>query len=58
MGQIQYFVGILRILADRQDRVTRSHVRRPPCAHMGARQLILTETQKPRNYAEDSRSYR
>ena len=55
VGRIRYFVGILRILADRQDRVTRSHVRRPPCAHMGARQLILTDTQKPRNYAEDSR---
>ena len=58
MGRIRYFVGILRILANRQDRVTRSHVRSPPCAHMGARQLILTDTQKSQNHAENSRSSR
>ena len=57
-GRIRYFVGIPRILADRQDRVKRSHVRTGGSAHMGARQLILTETQKPRNHAEDSRSSR
>ena len=57
-GRIRYFVGILRILANRQDRVTRSHVRTGGSAHMGARQLILTDTQKPRNHAEDSRSSR
>ena len=58
MGRIRYFVGILRILAELQHGVPRSLVRRPPCAHRGARQLILTETQKPRNHAEDSRSSR
>ena len=47
------FVGILRFFSNRQDWLTRSHVRRPPCAHMGARQLFLTDVRKPRNHAKN-----
>ena len=57
-GRVRCFVEILRFFGVRQDELTRSHVRRPPCVHMGARQLILTGTRKWRNHAERSHSPR
>ena len=57
-GRVRCFVEILRFFGVRQDELTRSHVRRPPCTHMGARQLILTGTRKWRNHAERSHSPR
>jgi len=50
---MRVFVGILRFFSNRQDWLTRSHVRRPPCVHMGARQLFLTDVRKPRNHAKN-----
>ena len=50
-GQARVFVGIMRICSNRQDWLTRSHVRRPPAAHMGARQLGVTEVRKTRSQA-------
>ena len=57
-GRVRCFVEILRFFGVRQDELTRSHVRRPPCVHMGPRQLILTGTRKWRNHAERSHSPR
>ena len=57
-GRVQCFVEILRIFGIRQDELTRSHVHRPPCVHMGARQLILTGARKRRNHTERSHSPR
>ena len=57
-GRVRCFVEILRIFGVCQDELTRSHVRRPPCVHMGARQLILTGARKRRNHAERSHSSR
>ena len=53
MERMRVFVGILRFFSNRQDWLTRSHVRRPPCVHMGARQLFLTDARKPRNHAKN-----
>ena len=57
-GRVRCFVEILRIFGVCQDELTRSHVHRPPCVHMGARQLVLTGTRKWRNHAERSHSPR
>ena len=52
-GNLPGRVRVLRVipgfLSVRQSELTCSHVRRPPCAHMGARQLILTIPEKPWN---------
>lgn len=47
------FLMILRFLHIRQDGLTCSHVHRPPCVHMGARQPALTIRAEPRNLNEN-----
>ena len=58
MRQDRLFPGISGFLYRRQDRLSCSHVRRPPNAHMGTRQLVLPESEEPQNHAENRRSPR
>ena len=58
MTQDRLFPGISGFLYRRQDRLSCSHVHRPPTAHMGTRQLVLTESGEPQNHAENRRSPR
>ena len=51
-GRVRPFRMIPPFSSTRQDELTRSHVHRPPCAHMGARQLILTNPEEPQNLNE------
>ena len=55
MRQDRLFPGISGFLYRRQDRLSCSHVRRPPNAHMGTRQLVLPESEEPQNHAENRR---
>ena len=50
---VPVFTGISGSCPIRQGRWMCSHVHRPPCAHMGAHQLILTDITEPQNRAEN-----
>lgn len=58
MTQDRLFPGISGFLYRRQDRLSYSHVHRPPNAHMGTRQLVLTESGEPQDHAESQRPLR
>ena len=54
-GRMLFFVEIPGICVDRQDWLTRSHVRAGGSAHMGAGQLPVTGAAEPQNHAENRR---
>ena len=58
MTQDRLFPGISGFLYRRQDRLSYSHVHRPPNTHMGTRQLVLTGTEEPQDHAESQRPLR
>ena len=55
-GRMRVFRMIPRFPNVRRDELTRSHVRRPPCAHMGARQPVVAPLGDPQNLNETPHS--